>query len=509
MSEQWDYRPGTLIPGTKYQVVSRMGAGGMGTVYEVEDVSVEKRFVLKTIHVKYAGHNVAVERFVREAKALGKLEHKNIVQVVTAGVTTDALQLRYFVMEKLTGHSLRTILHSKGALALDAACRFMIELMAALNAAHDAGIIHRDIKPENIFIARDSVGVTTLKLLDFGIMTSTGTRTTDRKGFMGTARYAAPEQMDDKHEATPQSDLYAASLVFYELVCGSGPFDELDEVPELLEAHRVKPPPSPVLFRPDLPASLSKLILRGLAKDPADRQPDAFSYAEDVERELRALREGSPTSRRHDARRPGDPPSFGASPAPSSKNEATALDEAPPSFGSVPPAPSPAAKRGTQVLAQAAPEDVAVLSHSDIDRQAAASFARAHGATPPPPNVEPNETIGATHSTMPGLPSGRGRAWMLVALGVVVFAAALGSIKLLQKKDITAAAAAGPSATTVETAAASASASASATPAATPTATTTAAATATGPSAPGTTTRHRHGVKAPTPVVSALPGSGL
>ncbi|HEX7664363.1 MAG TPA: serine/threonine-protein kinase, partial [Polyangiaceae bacterium] len=307
MSEQWDYRPGTLIPGTKYQVVSRMGAGGMGTVYEVEDVSVEKRFVLKTIHVKYAGHNVAVERFVREAKALGKLEHKNIVQVVTAGVTTDALQLRYFVMEKLTGHSLRTILHSKGALALDTACRFMIELMSALNAAHDAGIIHRDIKPENIFIARDSVGVTNLKLLDFGIMTSTGTRTTDRKGFMGTARYAAPEQMDEKQEATPKSDLYAASLVFYEMVCGMGPFDDLDEVPELLEAHRSKPPPALVLFRPDVPPSLAKLILRGLAKNPADRQADAFSYAEDVEKELRALRGGAPSSRRQTA-----PQSFAA-----------------------------------------------------------------------------------------------------------------------------------------------------------------------------------------------------
>jgi serine/threonine protein kinase len=91
MSEKWEYRPGTLIPGTKYQVVQKLGAGGMGTVYEVEDVSVERRFVLKTIHVKYAAHQVAVDRFVREAKALGKLEHKNIVQVMTAGVTGDAL----------------------------------------------------------------------------------------------------------------------------------------------------------------------------------------------------------------------------------------------------------------------------------------------------------------------------------------------------------------------------------------------------------------------------------
>ncbi|MGH7328350.1 MAG: serine/threonine protein kinase, partial [Polyangiaceae bacterium] len=295
MSEQWDYRPGTLVPGTKYQIVAKLGAGGMGTVYEVEDVSVEKRFVLKTIHVRYAGHNVAVERFVREAKALGKLEHKNIVQVITAGVTEDALQLRYFVMEKLSGHSLRTVLHSKGALALDAACHFMIELLSALNCAHDAGIVHRDIKPENIFVSKDSMGTTTLKLLDFGIMSSTGTRTSDRKGFMGTARYAAPEMQTPDYEATPLADIYSASLVFYEMVCGSGPYDELEEVPDLLEAHRVKPPPKPALFRPGIPESLQGLILRGLAKDPKQRPVDAFSFAEEVNAIRSELRCGAPS----------------------------------------------------------------------------------------------------------------------------------------------------------------------------------------------------------------------
>ncbi len=394
MSEKWEYRPGSLIPGTKYQVVQKLGAGGMGTVYEVEDVSVERRFVLKTIHVKYAAHQVAVDRFVREAKALGKLEHKNIVQVMTAGVTGDALQLRYFVMEKLTGHSLRTVIDSKGALPLSAACLFMIELMGALNCAHDAGIVHRDIKPENIFIARDSSGVTTLKLLDFGIMTSTGTRTVDRKGFMGTARYSSPEQMSEGHDATPQSDLYSATLVFYELVCGVGPFDTMYEIPELVDAHRNKAPPSPSRFRPGIPASLEALILRGLAKKPADRQPDAFSYAEDVSRILQELR----TSNSADAA-PSTPAVRAAAPA------ATTLDAS---------YPVPAAPASSQKTPR--------VSMTEIDQQAAQNFARVSSPRVSGPRLDEPGTMGATHSTMPGLPTHKHRPWIFVGLAAFLLA---------------------------------------------------------------------------------------
>ncbi|MEO7111010.1 MAG: serine/threonine-protein kinase [Polyangiaceae bacterium] len=404
MSEKWEYRPGTLIPGTKYQVVQKLGAGGMGTVYEVEDVSVERRFVLKTIHVKYAAHQVAVDRFVREAKALGKLEHKNIVQVMTAGVTGDALQLRYFVMEKLTGHSLRTVIDSKGALPLSAACLFMIELMGALNCAHDAGIVHRDIKPENIFIARDSSGVTTLKLLDFGIMTSTGTRTVDRKGFMGTARYSSPEQMSEGHDATPQSDLYSATLVFYELVCGIGPFDDLYEIPELMEAHRVRPPPPPSKFRRGIPTSLEDLILRGLAKKPEDRQADAFSYAEEVSRILQELRSSSGSNA------VAAPPTPRVAPPP-----ATTLDA---SFAPAPP-PAPLDPPETR--------NRPIISMTDIDQQAAQDFARVSSPRISSPRLsrekldEPG-TMGATHSTMPGLPTNKNRAWIFVGVAALLIA---------------------------------------------------------------------------------------
>jgi hypothetical protein len=287
-------------------------------------------------------------------------------------------------MEKLSGHSLRTIIDEKGALPVDTACRFMIELMSALNCAHDAGIVHRDIKPENIFIARDSVGVTTLKLLDFGIMTSTGTRTVDRKGFMGTARYSSPEQMSEDHEATPQSDLYSASLVFYELVCGVGPYDTLYEIPELMDAHRNRPPPPPSRFRPGIPASLEDLILRGLAKKPGDRQPDAFSYAEDVSRILQELRTSGG--------------SIAAAPAP-------VMRIAPPANTTIDAAyPEPAIARSPNKP-----------SLTDIDAQVAQDFARVSK-----PKVDEPGTMGATHSTMPGLPTHKNRAWILVGAAALV-----------------------------------------------------------------------------------------
>ncbi len=297
-TDKFEYPPGARIPGTNYRVIRAIGAGGMGIVYEVEDVSIEKRYVLKTIQARLAGRDDAVERFIREAKALAKLDHKNIVQVFTAGITGDAMALRYFVMEKLSGHSLRTVLDNKQRLDFEAACRTTIELMGALDKAHEHGIIHRDIKPENIFLHRDSNGVTTLKLLDFGIMTSADARTVDRKGFVGTVRYAAPEQIQGEN-VTPSSDLYAATLVLYECVAGRGPFDEIVDFNQLVAAHMTRPPPRLSVFRPDVPRALEDLVMRGLAKDPATRPPDAFSYAAELNRIRRAIQEGglpSPTA---------------------------------------------------------------------------------------------------------------------------------------------------------------------------------------------------------------------
>src|SRR5580704_6334149 len=228
-----DYEPGELVPGTVYQVVRRIGMGGMGTVYDVEDTTVGKRFVLKTLHAQLGAREDLALRMRKEARTLGRLSHPNIVEVITAGVTADDLRLPYYVMERLDGQSLRLVLEKKGQLELPHAYHIAIDLLDALDHAHDKNVIHRDVKPDNIFLHRTPAGVTVTKLLDFGIISQLDAGSRETAGrFLGTLRYAAPEQLRGE-QPTPKTDVYAAGLVMYEILAGRGPFD--DEA----DAHRI------------------------------------------------------------------------------------------------------------------------------------------------------------------------------------------------------------------------------------------------------------------------------
>ncbi len=289
---KFQYLAGTLVPGTKYRVIRLLGAGGMGTVYEVEDTTIDKRYVLKTLHANLSSRKDLVERMQREAKALAKLEHRNIVQVITADVTGDSLKLPYFVMQKLHGHTLRTVLDHKGRLEIDAAVRLSIDLLNALYHAHENGIIHRDVKPENIFLHRDPDGLTVPKLLDFGVMATTEAVTMTGQRFIGTLRYAAPEQLLGE-KVTPATDLYAAALVLYESLAGRGPFEEEGEAMKVARAHLEKVPPLVSQFR-EVPPSLERMVMRSLSKSAADRHPDAFTFAAELHRFLRELRGSLP-----------------------------------------------------------------------------------------------------------------------------------------------------------------------------------------------------------------------
>src|SRR5580692_34480 len=244
MDRPKDYQPGDRVPGTVYRVVRMIGAGGMGTVYDVEDTTVGKRYVLKTLHPEFYARKDLAKRMETEARTLARLSHPNIVEVVTAGATTDDLRLPYYVMEKLNGQNLRTILDKKGSLELPHALHIGIDLLDALDNAHDKGVIHRDVKPDNIFLHRNPNGLTTTKLLDFGIMRllDAGPGVTAGR-FMGTLRYAAPEQL--RGEAlSPQTDLYAAALVLYEMIAGCGPFDDRVDPNKIAAAHiQTQPPP--------------------------------------------------------------------------------------------------------------------------------------------------------------------------------------------------------------------------------------------------------------------------
>jgi serine/threonine-protein kinase len=274
-----EYQPGQQVPGTVYRVMKVLGAGGMGTVYEVEDTSIGKKYVLKTLHGDLAERKDLAQRLAREARALAKLQHPNIVEVYTSGTTNDNLRLPFYVMERLQGSSLRVVLETKGRLMVEQACDIGIDLLDALDHAHEFGIIHRDVKPDNIFICRARDGRSLAKLLDFGIikLAGPGTATLHTGGrFIGTFRYAPPEQMCNR-DVTPRSDLYAAGLVLYEMIAGRGPFDDFTGEMEIGKAHIDIPAP-PLSRFIDVPHALEQAIMASLEKDPALRPPDAFTF---------------------------------------------------------------------------------------------------------------------------------------------------------------------------------------------------------------------------------------
>ena len=286
MGDPAQYAPGQQLPGTVYRVVRHLATGGMGSVYDVEDVTVGKRYVLKTLHPQLVSREDLARRMEAEARALAKLQHPNIVDVVTAGMTTDAQPMPFYVMERLNGQNLRVVIEKKGSLELSHCYRVAIDVLDALEHAHENAVIHRDVKPDNIFLHRNANGTTTTKLLDFGIM-----RLLDRKAshthgkFIGTLRYASPEQIFGG-ELGPATDIYSLGLVLYEMIAGRGPFDDLGDAYAIGAAHAQQPPP-PLSQFVSVPAPLERLVMSSLAKAPEERPRDCFSFASDLRRMLR------------------------------------------------------------------------------------------------------------------------------------------------------------------------------------------------------------------------------
>ncbi len=280
------YQPGQVLPGTVYRVVRHLATGGMGSVYDVEDVTVEKRYVLKTLHPNLVSREDLALRMRDEAKSLAKLQHPNIVDVVTAGVTSDALKMPFYVMERLIGQNLRVVLDKTGVLHVPHAYRIAIDVADALEHAHENNIVHRDVKPENIFLHRNANGTTTTKLLDFGIV-----RLLDRKAshthgkFIGTLRYASPEQITGR-KVGPATDIYSLAVVLFEMLAGRGPFDDAGDAYAVGAAHANVPAPPLSRFVRVSP-EVEHLVASALAKDPQERPRDCFAFASELRRILR------------------------------------------------------------------------------------------------------------------------------------------------------------------------------------------------------------------------------
>jgi len=275
--EERQYRPGERVPGTEYVVVRLEAEGGHGALYLVRHHFLEKKIqMLKTLRGFEPSADL-IERLKREAQMLAAMDHPHIVSVTSGGLTDEKQPRPYFVMERLKGRSLAQILpEAPQGVGVDAALKVTIEVCDALEYVHTRhGVVHRDIKPDNVFLQVTPRNGSITKLLDFGVahIMDLEKRYTRNNLFLGTPRYASPEQiMGDK--PSPQTDLYAVGLLLYELLLGHGPFDDATNFATVATAHaQLPPPPFPTTRR--FPEGLEALVMSLLRKKATERPKSA------------------------------------------------------------------------------------------------------------------------------------------------------------------------------------------------------------------------------------------
>jgi serine/threonine-protein kinase len=271
------YQPEQRIPETQYICVRVIGEGGFGVVYAVRHYYTEQRFALKTLHASLIDRQDLAVRMRNEAKFLAGIRHPNVVPVIDGGITGDGRP--FLVMEFLNGEPLsQTLAEAPRGLGLKWTLR-LVELLDGLDIVHTKGAVHRDIKPANVFLQTAADEVTGAIeprpiLLDFGVSHfMRNQKPITGRMFLGTMRYAAPEQI--RGEApTPKTDLYSMGLVFYECLCGRGPFDDLGREDAVARAHLTQEPPHLSAFG-RIDERVADLVMRMLAKDPAARPTSA------------------------------------------------------------------------------------------------------------------------------------------------------------------------------------------------------------------------------------------
>ena len=293
--------PGASI--REWTIVKQLGKGGFGTVYHVRHAILQNRErALKVLNPEYARDDGFLRMLQAEAVTTDRIQHPNVLEIHDVAMAEDGSP--FIVMELVDGKTLAEILHprpsaeSSPGVPLDVprALRLAIQICRALEVAHQANIIHRDIKPQNILISRTQTGEV-VKVVDFGIAKLKEvepTTMTSRSVVALTPAYASPEQASGKpgSQLDGRSDIYSLGIVLYEMLTGERPFTS-DSVQVLLEAQRYEAPPSPRVRRPDLdiPDSVADLILKALAKDPADRFQTAVEMRIALEQAFAALAE--------------------------------------------------------------------------------------------------------------------------------------------------------------------------------------------------------------------------
>ncbi len=282
--------PETIIA-ERYQVVSRIGRGGMGTVYLGEHTTVGRRVAIKVLTHQWSRNELVAKRFRAEARAASAAGHPNIIEVFDAGELPDGRL--YLVMEYLTGRNLYDEIQDLGTLSVGRSCRIIRAVGRAIRAAHEVGIIHRDLKPDNVmFVPLPEGEGETVKVLDFGISagaerSESQARLTIPGHALGTPEYMAPEQAKGK-DATEAFDLYALGVMLFEALVGEPPFVSNNLV-EIMARKSTERAPSLAEKRPDLPRQLIQLVDDCLEIDPAKRPSSARDFLIRLEEVIRVL----------------------------------------------------------------------------------------------------------------------------------------------------------------------------------------------------------------------------
>jgi serine/threonine-protein kinase len=371
-----------------YRVLHQIGEGGMGSVWLAEHAMLGRRAALKVLRPEYSHREEIVTRFFNEARAATSIGDPGIVQIFDFGQHTDGSA--YIVMELLDGEPLDRRLERLGTLGLPDALRLMRQVASTLGAAHARGIVHRDLKPENIFIVRDPEVASgeRAKVLDFGIAKLGGDQSgvkTQTAALMGTPVYMSPEQCRGAGGVDQRSDVYALGCVLFRLLCGRPPF-EGEGVGEIIVKHMTEAAPAPSSSRPGIPREVDELVLRCLAKDPAQR----FASGAELAIAIGALVGSSPQIAAPSA-------VYAVAAAPTTLSSATGAS-IPPTTGASPKKSSTKLVIGLAVAAVAAAGGFAVVKlhgGSKSTSPATSSSANAPAASPapaptsPPPHAPP------------------------------------------------------------------------------------------------------------------------